>query len=103
MVLFLIGDVRTNRINVIMTYTEGRVPGLPCELVLSRKLLMNPSRRVRLYIPHDVRQRSLCGEGCKDVNMICNTVDEQGMGIKPRNIPPMYAKSLGLISGVMKG
>jgi len=49
--------------------------------------------------PHDVRQRPLCGKRCNYVNMISNTVDEQGMGIQLPEYPSHVRKEPGFDLG----
>ena len=64
-----------------MTHTEGAITDLPRKRFLICKIAMNPTRRIRLQLTHQIGQRMFCRQRRENVDVVCRAIDDERFAV----------------------
>jgi hypothetical protein len=100
MVLFLPGDVRSNRIQIRRTDRERRIPHLPTKVELS---LIDPGRALLFNLGHHIRHRFCSRQPEQHMHMVRDATDREALAIGLVDDPPSTRNSSGCQSSANVG
>ena len=81
MMFLLVGDVFLDLGQTRMAHAERAITDLPGECFLIWKILVNPPRRIRLQLAHQIGQRMFCCQRRQNVDVIGRAIDDECFAI----------------------